>query len=88
MMRVLVYEFASGGGFGDVAPPPSILAEGRAMRDALCADLAQIPGVAMLAAGQAVLLPAQAVRPEAGEPPAAFLRRVAGNADAVWPLAP
>jgi tyramine---L-glutamate ligase len=88
MIRVLVYEFASGGGFGEVAPPLSILAEGQAMRDALCGDLAQIPGVAVLAAGQEVPPAAEAVLPEPGEAAAAFLTRIAGLADAVWLVAP
>jgi tyramine---L-glutamate ligase len=88
MIRVLVYEFASGGGFGDVAPPPSILAEGRAMRDALTGDLVGIPAVKVLAAGQAVLPPAEALLPDCDEAAADFVRRAAASADAVWLVTP
>jgi predicted ATP-grasp superfamily ATP-dependent carboligase len=91
MITVLVYEFASGGGFDDAAAPPSILAEGRAMRDALCLDLAEVPGITVIAAsGDAVDQPAagQALFPARGEAPAEFLRRSAAAADAVWLIAP
>jgi predicted ATP-grasp superfamily ATP-dependent carboligase len=47
-MRILVYEFVSGGGWystGDDAPPESLLAEGRAMLTALASDFAAIDGV-------------------------------------------
>ncbi len=91
MITVLVYEFASGGGFGGAAPPPSILAEGRAMRDAACLDLAALPGVTVLAAaGDAIDRPAagQAIMPDRGETAAEFLRRSAAAVDAVWLIAP
>lgn len=41
-MRILVYEFVSGGGLFGRAVSPSLLREGRAMRDALVADLAAL----------------------------------------------
>lgn len=44
-MRVLVYEFVSGGGWyshADGSPPNSLVSEGRAMRDALAADFAAV----------------------------------------------
>lgn len=41
-MRILVYEFASGGGFAGRAIPASLWREGLAMRTALVADLAAI----------------------------------------------
>jgi predicted ATP-grasp superfamily ATP-dependent carboligase len=91
MITVLVYEFASGGGFGAAAAPPSILAEGRAMRDAACLDLAEIPGVAVMAAcADSGDRPAAglALHAERGEAPAEFLHRCARDADAVWLIAP
>lgn len=42
MTRLLVHEFASGGGFAGRAVPASLGREGRAMRDALVADLAAL----------------------------------------------
>lgn len=47
-MRILVYEFVTGGGWystGDDAPPESLLIEGRAMLTALASDFAAIDGV-------------------------------------------
>ncbi len=47
-MRVLLYEFVTGGGWHSVgadAPPSSLLAEGEAMLRAVAADLSAIPGV-------------------------------------------
>lgn len=41
-MRILVYEFASGGGFAGHAVPKSLAREGLAMRTALVADLSAI----------------------------------------------
>jgi tyramine---L-glutamate ligase len=88
--RVLVYEFASGGGFGNAMAPPSILAEGRAMRDALCRKLADL-GIAV-AAATAPLAPVPSrltfVCARSGERAADFLARVAGGFDAIWLIAP
>lgn len=90
MITVLVYEFASAGGFGETAAPESILAEGRAMRDAVCIDLAALPGVAVVAAAAPGDRPAagRALTPDRGESAADFLRRTAAMADAVWLIAP
>jgi predicted ATP-grasp superfamily ATP-dependent carboligase len=88
--RILVYEFASGGGFGNAPPPPSILAEGRAMRDALCRELADLD--IAVAAATAPLAPVPSgltfVCARSGERAADFLERVAGGFDAVWLVAP
>ena len=43
-MRILVHEFVSGGGLSGRAAPASLAREGRAMRDALVADLARLDG--------------------------------------------
>ena len=88
--RVLVYEFASGGGFGDDLPPPSILAEGRAMRDALCQDLAALDiDVAAALSPQGPVPPRLTfVRPLPGEGAGDFLERVAAEFDAIWLIAP
>jgi predicted ATP-grasp superfamily ATP-dependent carboligase len=91
MITVLVYEFASGGGFGALPAPPSILAEGRAMRDAACVDLAALPGIAVIAAaGNAGDHPAagNVLMPGRDESSADFLRRAAAVVDAVWLIAP
>jgi tyramine---L-glutamate ligase len=90
MITVLVYEFASCGGFG-VTAPPSILAEGRAMRDAVCLDLAALHGIALMVATDDVddqPVAGRALASVCGESPADFLRRGAAAADAVWLIAP
>lgn len=49
-MRVLVYEFVTGGGWYSHAqgsPPDSLAREGRAMRDALAADFAAVDGASV-----------------------------------------
>jgi predicted ATP-grasp superfamily ATP-dependent carboligase len=91
MITVLVYEFASGGGFV-AAPPPNILGEGRAMRDALCSDLAALGGIAVVAAtagAAAASLPGvRTVSPLLDETADPFLRRHAAAVDAVGLIAP
>ncbi|HMM53632.1 MAG TPA: ATP-grasp domain-containing protein [Candidatus Desulfobacillus sp.] len=87
-MRLLVHEYASARGAG---LPPSILAEGRAMRDALCADLGRLAGVALRISASPALPPppcGEPVPPCAGEDDIAFLLRAAAGADAVWLVAP
>lgn len=88
MMRVLVHEYASGSG---AALPASIVAEGCAMRDALCADLAAVPALALLASAAPGLPPppcGERVTPRDGERDTDFLLRAARLADAVWLVAP
>jgi predicted ATP-grasp superfamily ATP-dependent carboligase len=90
MITVLVYEFASGGGFSGEAPL-GILGEGRAMRDAVCLDLAELGAIQVLAATLLHELPppgSRGVSPSFGESANAFLRRVATTVDAVWLIAP
>jgi predicted ATP-grasp superfamily ATP-dependent carboligase len=90
MIAVLVYEFASGGGFG-AAAPTSILGEGRAMRDAVCRDLAaagEFDVVAATAIGESVPFCARSVSPQKDESAPNFLRRVAIGMDVVCLIAP
>lgn len=88
--RVLVYEFATGGGFGNALPPPSILAEGRAMRDSLCRELADLDIAVTTATAPLAPVPSglTSVCARSGERAADFLERVAAGFDAVWPIAP
>jgi predicted ATP-grasp superfamily ATP-dependent carboligase len=86
---ILIYEYASGGGCSAV--PPSILAEGRAMRDALCRDLAQIPRLELLVACAAPSdrpVAGHQLLAENGECADAFLFRHGAKAGAVWLVAP
>ncbi len=46
LVEIFVFEFVTGGGFlGQEIPPPSLLAEGRAMLGALAADFGRLPQV-------------------------------------------
>ncbi|HET9983391.1 MAG TPA: ATP-grasp domain-containing protein [Longimicrobiales bacterium] len=88
-MRILVHEFVSGGGFGARPVPASLAREGAAMRAALLADLAALPGLELAATADARL----GVRTPPGVrvlPPAAGadFRRLVEDADAVWLVAP
>jgi tyramine---L-glutamate ligase len=92
-VRILVYEFASGGGLAGRAIPASLLREGAAMRRALVEDLA--------AAGHDIVTTADP-RVRAGRLPGievvtlprsrgardAMLDRVIAGADAAWLIAP
>lgn len=86
-MRVLVHEYASGSG---AALPPSLVAEGCAMRDALCADLGAVAEVELFVSAAPGLPPpcGKRVTPREGESPAEFLLRAAGQVDAVWLVVP
>src|SRR5690348_9167704 len=96
--RVFVYEYLSGGGLpaaSTAGESPDLLAQGRAMRDAIVGDLAEIAGVATTYAtgiDDAVHVPATAlaspVFPEQGESAFEFVGRIAASHDRVWIVAP
>ncbi|HEU4459797.1 MAG TPA: ATP-grasp domain-containing protein [Methylibium sp.] len=98
-MRVFVYEYCSGGGANaGAACAAELLDAGRAMRDALVADLADVPGLALTAAcrdeAEAGLLRSRcagAVRwvwPRPGEDAAGFVHRHAARHAQAWIVAP
>jgi len=78
-MKLWVYEYLSGGGMvgGDAAGQAELLAQGLAMREALIADLARIPGC------RASHAPAHG-----DETPVELVRRQAALHDFVWVVAP
>src|SRR5262245_42614317 len=90
-MKILVHEFASGGGFAGRPVPPSLAREGSAMRAALVTDLAALechrivttidPRFPLAApAGVDVVTIAAASR--------GTLDRLVASVDAVWLIAP
>lgn len=95
MTRVFVYEYISGG-LTEASAMPELLAQGRAMRDAMIADLAQIADVIVtcamlpeeLAAGGYDAPNLVACAREPGENPFAFVRRQAVRHDVTWLVAP
>ncbi|HSC99221.1 MAG TPA: ATP-grasp domain-containing protein [Casimicrobiaceae bacterium] len=96
--RVFVYEYLSGGGSPAASTDSEssdLLVQGRAMRDAIVGDLAEITGVATtyaMSIHDAVHVPATAlaspVFPEQGESAFEFVGRMAASHDRVWIVAP
>lgn len=93
-MRILIYEFITGGGLIDAPLPPSLQREGAMMRDALLADVMELADVEIV-----VTRDSRCVQPlsnhlmhcvdaRAGESGMAFFRRAVEHADVVWPIAP
>ncbi|WP_435016510.1 ATP-grasp domain-containing protein [Tundrisphaera sp. TA3] len=67
VISILVHEFATGGGLAEPDPPASWIAEGSAMRRAIVADFAAVPGVRVVSTLDARLpgepdLPGEVVR--------------------------
>ena len=90
---VFVYEHLSGGAAGSDAgvDDAAMLAQGLAMRDALCVDLGQQGEVMVSCASAAALaVPASVtcVRPAAGEAAFDFVRRQSRTHDLCWIVAP
>ena len=93
--RLFVCEYLSGGGLdaaGPLAPDDrELLAQGLAMRDALLADLARLPGLAVdCATGRGVAPPrgAATVQARPGEAFDDFVAREAAAHDLAWVVAP
>lgn len=94
MTRIVVHEWISGGGLADTpaALRAELLPAGRAMRDALLADLLALPGLSVTVTdcADAPLLPgpAHVMRAAAGQAPLDFLAELAARHDSVWVVAP
>lgn len=94
-MRILVFEYVTGGGLRDTPLPPSLAREGGLMRSALLADLGEIPGlrVEVLHDDRLSLDPplCQQARPipigATDDLEAIWLNRLS-HCDAAWPIAP
>ena len=89
-----MYEYVSGSArCSDDGDPHGMLAQGRAMRDALVADLVAVEGVATTYAASAGERECDApnasiARAAPGERPAHFVRRLAARSDWIWVVAP
>lgn len=91
-MRILAYEFITGGGLAREPLPPSLAHEGDAMLAALLADLCEIESVTAVTTRDdrcpPLAAPVEVVAPLPGEAPLAHFERALAVADAVWPVAP
>ncbi len=95
MRRIFIHEFLSGGGAAvDAAETAELLPQGRAMRDALLADLLRLPELAITCAvsphaGLPMAHPRLvAAAAHAGETTLAFVQRQAALHDLAWVIAP
>jgi predicted ATP-grasp superfamily ATP-dependent carboligase len=90
-LLIFAWEYVTAGGWRPLDASPSMIAEGSMMIRALARDLAAIPGVRVIAARDpAVDLGALPPNVEVIAPGDLWgdWRRIAGSADAVWPVAP
>ena len=93
-MRILVYEFASGGGLVGRDLPASLSREGAAMRAALVHDLAAMRCHQIVTTADSLLRPALppdvdvAVMPAGDRPREAALDRLIARVEGVWLIAP
>ena len=90
-MRIFAFEFFSGGGLAGRPLPETLAREGDLMLATLAADLAELPGITVVASRDPRLPPLPAcetLRPRPGEDPFALYARGLAAADAAWPTAP
>jgi len=90
-VKIFVFEFFSGGGLAGQPLPPSLAREGDMMVRALLRDLAEVPGVQLLASRDPrlpALAGVETIGPTPGEHVLALYSRGIGAADAGWPTAP
>ncbi|QRG06020.1 ATP-grasp domain-containing protein [Xanthobacter dioxanivorans] len=89
-MRVFICEYVTSGGMRDKPLPDGPLSEGTLIRDAVIADLEELPGISLvLAYDDRLPAPNQdAVPVRKGEDPWICWSSLAQDADVVWPIAP
>src|SRR5262245_23718231 len=90
-MRVLVHEFASGGGFAGRDVPPGLVREGAAIRDALIADLVALNchSIVTTADARFPLAHGDGAEVHTIDPRSPrLLANLIASADAVWLVAP
>lgn len=93
-MRVLIYEFITGGGLLGAPLPPTLQREGAMMRDALLTDVMELPDVeALITLDPRCSAPVrhralQIMEPQQGENGISLFQRAVAAVDNVWPIAP
>lgn len=92
MRRIVVYEHLCSGALAGQPEEAELLPLGRQIRDALAADLAAVPALALSvvesAAAPATMAGGLALRRQPGEPTGSLLQRLAASHDWVWVVAP
>jgi predicted ATP-grasp superfamily ATP-dependent carboligase len=89
-VRVFAFEFFSGGGLAGRPLPPSLAHEGDLMLTTLVGELAELPGIEVIASRDPRLPPipgCEMLVPHPGEHPFDLYRRGVAAADAAWPTA-
>ncbi|MFS8038733.1 ATP-grasp domain-containing protein [Xanthobacter sp. AM11] len=88
-MRVFICEYVTSGGMRDKPLPEALVAEGTLIRDAVVADLEELPNVTVALAYDDRLPPPNrdAVPVRKGEDPWICWSSLAQDADVVWPIA-
>ena len=93
-MRLLVFEFITGGGMIGAPLPPTLLREGAMMRDRLIADLSSVPGIELSLTRDSrcdwplTEFAYHRIEPRDGETGFEYFQRALANVDVVWPIAP
>ena len=93
-MRILVFEFITGGGLIGTTLPASLMLEGGMMRNALLADLASIPDVEVTLTRDSrcpwpeTTFPTRRIESNDGESGFDLFQRALVDVEIVWPIAP
>ncbi|MGO8916338.1 MAG: ATP-grasp domain-containing protein [Stellaceae bacterium] len=90
-MKIFAFEYVTAGGWREIAAPQSLIAEGAMMLRALVRDLARLPGLEIVVAGDPALAtatPGAAVATVAASDLWGSWRAIAARCDLAWPIAP
>jgi len=90
-LRIFAFEYVTAGGWREIAAPPSLVAEGAMMLRALVRDLACLPGIEIVVAGDPELAIAACGATIATVAPGDLWgswRAIAARCDLAWPIAP
>lgn len=90
-MRIFAFEYVTAGGWREIGAPPSLMAEGAMMLRALVRDLARLPRVEIVIAGdpeRAIAVEKASVAPVDPGDLRGSWSAIAARCDLAWPIAP